>query len=133
MITTTVEGTLPVLNTDLAPVMAEIKDKMTKSILLNFAVGGRPNGWQPLKKTGLASHLTKTGMLKASISGESGENWAESGTSKSKVIYAAVHEWGYAAKNIPQRAYVLFQNTDIEEYKKMLVDHIIKTKQPVKI
>lgn len=134
MINVEVSGTLPTVNTDLTDVMAEIRDNvMTKSLLLNFEQGGRPQVWQPLKKTGQPSHLFKTGRLKGSILGTSGKDWAESGTSKGRCIYAAVHQFGWPAKNIAERKYIMFQEEDKAQIKRLLVNHIFHTSEPVKI
>ncbi len=83
MITATVTGALPRVNTDLSPKMALAAKIMEESIKLNFIQGGRPVSWEP-RKSQLFSHplLFASGGLYSSIYSTSGDRWAEAGARK---------------------------------------------------
>ena len=84
------------------------------SIKRNFAEGGRPNTWQPLKKTGQPSHLFKTGKMFNDVTFDSGEDYAEAGMLFHQEVWYWVHQYGSAKRNIPIREYILFQDEDID-------------------
>ena len=103
----------------------EIGDYMTRSVLENFRTGGRPNRWQPLR-SGEPSHLLDSGMLFASITydvSRQGPDWVVKIGPKG-VPYAAVHQFGYPARNIPQREYLVFQRQDKRWIGQRILKHI---------
>ena len=114
------------IDLDLTNAMRDIAVHTANSIERNFVAGGRPSKWRPLKD-GRASYLYKTGALLRSISYRSGRDWASAGTDFEP--YAAVHQFGYAPKNIPPRPFVVLQEDDEDWAVKRVgreVDLIIK-------
>lgn len=142
MIESSISGYLPKIRTDATPLMERIKDEvLLRSILGNFMAGGRPNSWQP-KRNGWPSFLYKTGALRNSIQGSSGENWAKAGTSKGACMYALIHNFGGVINNafgkgiqivMPERRFVMFQEYDKETILKMATGYFVEFNEPVKI
>lgn len=129
MITMEMTGKFPQLNSDFLPEMEKVSLMMYDSIEENFIAGGRPNQWPPLKKTGAKSHLIKTGALLASIESSFDKESATVGTSTRKVIYAAVHQFGWSEKNIPARQYIMFQESDKKAILEIISGAIFKSPQ----
>jgi phage gpG-like protein len=127
MITMEMTGKFPQLNSDFLPEMEKISLMMYDSVEENFIAGGRPNQWEPLKKTGLKSHLIKTGALLASIEPSFDKESAKVETKG--IIYAGVHQFGWPEKNIPQRMYMMFQEIDKERILKIISDAIFITSE----
>lgn len=148
MIDMEINGTLPMVASDFSPVMEKIAERMARSVQLNFDLGGRP-GWVPLKGV-QETPLVLTGRLRRSIYKESDATTSEVGSRG--VPYAGIHQFGGTIKHpgsskrqafrvgeewvvtnytrphdirIPARPYLVFQDSDIEEYKSMLVGHAI--------
>jgi phage gpG-like protein len=127
MITMEMTGKFPQLNSDFLPEMEKISLMMYDSVEENFIAGGRPNQWPPLKKTGLKSHLIKTGALLASITSSFDKESARVGTNTNEIPYAAVHQFGYPPKNIPMRQYLMFQESDKQAILEIISTAIFST------
>lgn len=127
MIDLTFGGTLPDMTQelDLSEGMKEAAQYMMESVYKNFTAGGRPSGWAA-KKDGSQSYLIKTGALLSSIEPTSDKTSFRVWTSKEKVPYCFVHQFGYAARNIPARPYMVFQKEDKEYIVNLFKDHIVK-------
>ena len=120
----------------------------TASIETNFKVGGRygsqPGGggrakWRPRKvdsftKLGNADVtwpiLSKSGRMRDSIMKESLNKGskAEQGVmiKTQNIVYAAVHQYGYAKRNIPKRPFMVVQNKDVSDMTDILDEHLQK-------
>ena len=89
----TIEGHLQ----DLGPPLEATKQLLLTSVRDNFAAGGRPTPWVPLRRArrrgslGSAIPLNDTGTLRASITGEVSGNTVTIGTN---LAYAAIHNFG---------------------------------------
>ena len=71
MINIEIEAQLPDLSKlDFTNTFEKISRHLELSIKKNFAEGGRPETWEPLKKSGQPSHLYKTGALFNTIGSE---------------------------------------------------------------
>ncbi|MCF8012418.1 MAG: phage virion morphogenesis protein [Clostridiales bacterium] len=96
-----------------------ISELMRSSVLQNFREGGRPEKWKPsirAQKTG-GQTLVDTGRLRGSIYAKANNNSAKVGTN---VIYAAAHNFGYPPRNLPQRKFLMFQDEDLKEAKRVV-------------
>ena len=89
----TMEGHLQ----NLGPPLEATKELLLTSVRDNFAQGGRPQPWAPLRRSrrrgslGSAIPLNDTGVLRASIAGEVSGNTVTIGTN---LAYAAIHNFG---------------------------------------
>lgn len=101
---------------------------MLNSINDNFLDSGRPSSWAPLAKSTLKQKLRKgyssrplvrTGILKASIAPSVDSQGFKIGTS---VSYAKYNQFG--TRKMPSRPFVIFQDQDIEDINKLVVDYI---------
>lgn len=100
----------------------DIGNEVKKSIDLNFDQSGRPTRWTPRKKNKPWPILKKSGKLKEGTYFENIKNGVAVGN---RVIYQAVHNFGYPANNILQREYHMLQNDDIENIEQKIKKHII--------
>jgi len=139
MIEITMTGNFPTLQPITSQTMESITMLMFRSIQDNFVAGGRPNQWEPLKKTGEPSFLAQSGTLMKSLEGSWDNYSAKVGIDTGKIKYAAIHQFGGTIKhpgsdkfqvfdigdtvvfthgtkahniNIPARPYLLFQEID---------------------
>ena len=108
----------------------EVSQFMHSSVLDNFRNGFGPGGkWPPLKKTGFTSHLLETGRLFASIVYETYMEGRDVVVSKVKSVgvpYAAVHNFGYPPKKIPERRFMAFHRIDLKTINDIWGKHIVK-------
>ena len=116
------------IRTDLSPIMVKVAKIMERSIKANFAAGGRPTSWLPLKK-GTGKPLWGSGVLRGTLNVRSGNNWAEAGMGEG-LPYAWIHHRGGMAgrghkSNIPARPYMVLQREDLDKIGKMLGSFII--------
>jgi len=96
-----------------------IGELMRSSVLENFRQEGRPEKWKPsirAQEEG-GQTLTDEGHLKGSIYAIAKRQSLQLG---SPLVYASVHNFGYPPKNIPKRKFLLFQEEDIKQAKKIL-------------
>ncbi len=140
---------------NLSGVFRNFGEYMKGSIEQNFAAGGRPERWQPLKMatmvawhTGKKSYwnksggamtakgkaawqgrlpLTDTARLRRSINYIAAARGINIGTN---LIYAGIHQFGGQAgrghkTTIPARPYLLFQDADIDYFERLLLEFII--------
>ncbi len=126
---------------DQTPAMQAIELVMLYSAQKTFADGGRPETWQPLstatikrrrnKDKGSIKVLRDTGYLMQSLMPESTNQYsirevgpltAMIGTSRPG---AAAHQEGNS--RTPQRAFLIHQEEDIEDYKTIILDHVAGT------
>lgn len=121
-------GDLKLKGVDLTPAMKRGGLVMLSSINQNFARGGRPVAWRPLKDATLKTKLKKgygpyplirTGNLRKSISAQPGPESLIIGTS---IIYGRTHQQGRGA--IPARPYLLFQKSDIQQIQKLILRYL---------
>jgi phage virion morphogenesis protein len=108
------------------PLMKIFGAVIVRSVQKNFEAGGRPNAWIPSQRvlTGLVkkSHGEmgagggKTlivqgwaGGLLGSIHSNASRDEVKIGTPK---IYGAVHQFGWAERNIPARPFLVIQDED---------------------
>lgn len=125
MINIEIEARLPNLeNLNFTSTFEKIARHMELSIKRNFAEGGRPETWTPLKKNGQPSHLYKTGKLFGTMGSNFGETFAEAGA-MTLLPYSWVHQRG-GGNNIPARPYVLFQQEDIDFIMQEFSNDIVK-------
>jgi len=108
---------------------------MLRSVKQNFLAEGRPEKWTPLSAATMAGRirrkrgmkiLTVSAMLQNSIAFNVGRNKVSIGTN---LIYGRIQQKGGMAGRgrkvkIPARPYLLFQDSDIDIGKKMLLDYI---------
>lgn len=130
---------------NLRPVLGAAGQYMLGSIQRNFDSEGRPRKWKPLSpatlmtwvrkrktwvgKRGLTAAgrralagrkiLTDTGRLRNSINYRAEVNRLIIGTN---VSYAPYHQFG--TKKMPARPFLLFQNEDIVEIRRMIADYL---------
>lgn len=137
---------------NLLPVMKPIAETIRTSVIKNFETGGRPDKWKPsfraLSENGQT--LVKSGRLRNSIWAKATPDTAVVGTN---VKYAGIHQFGgrtaphvieprkkkalfwlgalhpvrqvtHPGSNIPARPFLVIQNEDFEEIKRMLVRRI---------
>ena len=139
---------------NLAPVLRAFGQYLLGSIERNFAAGGRPTAWEPLKlATKVAWHtrrsswwskgggmtakgraawegrkpLTDTGRLRRSI--QVAEVTPRSVTIGTNLVYAAIHQFGGLAGRgrkvrIPARPYLVFQEEDVRRAEEMLLAYL---------
>jgi phage virion morphogenesis protein len=118
------------------PAMQIIGQRVVKSVVENFMVGGRPQGWQPLAPATLAAKKGGSilvgkgfgGGLLGSIHAEPENDAVVVGTDK---VYGAVHQFGGKAgrglkTTIPQREFLLIQDGDYQEIKEDLGHFILR-------
>lgn len=130
---------LPVISDDFTAVLGEIGEYMMDSITMNFYQGGRPETWEPLKRTGEPSLLMQSGRLVSSLQMASNDTEAKVWIDTNAVPYAAIHNFGGVIKHpgsnkfqafewngemvftwstkphdipIPQRQFMMFQEED---------------------
>jgi phage virion morphogenesis protein len=139
---------------NLTPVLRAFGQYMLGSVERNFAAGGRPTAWEPLKfmtkvywhtrrksfwgKTRMTSRgraawdrrkpLTDMGRLRRSI--QVAEVTPRSVAIGTSVIYAAIHQFGGMAGRgrkvfIPARPYLVFQDEDIQRADEMIAAYIM--------
>jgi phage gpG-like protein len=95
------------------------------SVMENFDSGGRPTGWAA-KKTGEPSYLYQSGHLRSSIDWRSDKDSFTVSVSSAQVPYAFAMHFGYAARNIRPRQYMMFQKEDEELIQSMFADELVK-------
>ena len=93
------------------------------SVHRNFDVEGRPVKWKPRKDNKPHPILNKSGRLKNSIYVEEQKNGVSIG---SRVPYQAVHQYGYAPRNIPARPYLTIQEQDKKQILNEIKKYILK-------
>jgi len=139
---------------NLTQVLRAFGQYMLGSVERNFAAGGRPTAWEPLKiiskvdwhtrrksfwgKTSMTARgqaawegrkpLTDTGRLRRSI--QVAEVTPRSVVIGTSVIYAAIHQFGGMAGRgrkvlIPARPYLVFQDEDIQRADEMIAAYIM--------
>ena len=81
------------------------------SVHRNFDEGGRPVKWQPRKVDRPWPILRKSGDLRNAHYVESIPNGVAIGN---RIVYQAVHNFGYPPRNIPQREYLMVQPEDLQ-------------------
>jgi phage gpG-like protein len=140
LISVTITGTIPEVNTDLSEAMTEAADIMQKAIQLNFTMGGRPFAWEPLKPPRSGTPLVARGDLYRSVNSESGDSWAETragGNFANPAIPRALHgrDWGtYTmtgrnhASRLPARPFMILTDFDIEKIGDVILRDFIITK-----
>jgi len=124
-------------SSNLNQALFEIANLMDSSVEQNFVEEGRPVKWKALsnrrigekEKAGKldAGILTFSGQLRGSIASNIQGNNVFVGTNKE---YAKDHQEGNAKERIPKRPFLLFQKEDIEEYRDILLDHLLKGMPP---
>ncbi|MCP4162593.1 MAG: phage virion morphogenesis protein [Deltaproteobacteria bacterium] len=104
-------------------------ETLVSSTLERFETETDPEGkkWKQSKRAEKegGQTLTKTAVLKNSISYEASNDLVIYGTSND--IYAAIHQFGGAAVGMPEivaRAYIGISEEDIEEIKEMVAIHM---------
>jgi phage virion morphogenesis protein len=142
---------------DMTPVLKPIGETIRTSIVKNFEVGGRPQGWMKLSPlTVIKARGYKTARAKGNVfnvgvkAGESGKKILVSSGRLMKsinvqqvsarevvvgtnVVYAAIHHFGGQAGRgrkvtIPARPYMLIQKEDWEEIARIASDYLLKQK-----
>lgn len=102
---------------------------MLRSVDNNFASGGRPRIWAPLKAATVRRKARKgqfltlvgdTGKLRSEISFDVDGNSLKVGTN---IPYGRVHQLG-GGNNIPARPYLVFQKRDIDQINRLVMQHI---------
>jgi len=89
----------------------------------NFDVGGRPNKWKKRKKNYPWPTLRRTDALRNANIVEA----IPGGTSiVNRIIYQAVHNFGYPKRNIPKREYLLIGKQNRKHITRFLSDHLTK-------
>ena len=73
--------------------------------------------------SGTVRMLQDTGSLYTSIGQKSGRDFAITGTKKA---YAAVHEFGFSERNIPQRQFIFLNREEADELRKFLANKLIE-------
>jgi phage virion morphogenesis protein len=132
-----VTGTMMRLNDDFAEPMGEIGLMMFDSVQQNFFSGGRPDQWEPIKKTGMPSHLFQSGALLASIQMSSDSDSAKVFIDTSRMKYAAIHNFGGGivfdthTVNMPQRQFMMFQEEDKAKILQILSNAIFTTSERI--
>jgi phage virion morphogenesis protein len=76
-----------------------------------------------VKGSGTFQILVSTGDLRNSINQSSGRDFAITGTNK---VYAAVHEFGFSERNIPQRQFIFLNREEADELRKFLNNKLIE-------
>lgn len=123
-------------STDLTVPMKQGALLMMGSINENFMTGGRPQHWRALAPKTLKRKIRqglspvpltgRTGILRSSIASSVTQTGFKLGTS---LVYARIHQrGGQAGRNhattIPARPYLVFQDEDIQEINKLVVNYI---------
>jgi phage gpG-like protein len=152
LISVTITGTIPEVNTDLSERMVEVADIMQKAIELNFTMGGRPFAWPALAPPRGGTPLVASGGLYQSIESEGGDTWAETSVGKDWMplrsrkkrsasnvgaILRALHgkDWGtftmtgrnHAAR-LPARPFMVLTDFDVEKIGDVILRDFIITK-----
>ena len=127
---------------DLSPVMKNIGETALTSIRKNFEVGGRPGSWPGLKLSTIKGRLAQghwpgkilirhgvSGGLLGSLSYKAHSDRVVLSANK---VYAAIHHFGGKAgrghkANIPARPFMLIQQEDWEEIKRLAEAYLLKT------
>lgn len=102
-----------------------------QSEMKTFRMGGRPS-WKPSGRVeGMekGQTLQKTGKLRNSVTGTSpgsvrrkkGKNELVFGTN---LIYAPTHQFGYKARNIPERKFLVVYPEDIDKMEKIFASDL---------
>lgn len=121
------EGTIT-KSSDLTAPMKMGAQLMMGSINENFQASGRPMHWkslavstlrQKIRKGYSSMPLIRSGMLKASITPKVDTKGFRVGTA---VSYAKYNQFG--TRHIPSRRFVIFQDQDIQDINKIVVDYI---------
>lgn len=101
---------------------------MMGSVNDNFSQSGRPSAWralapstlrQKIRKGYSSRPLVRTGILKSSISPKVDKESFRVGTS---VSYAGYNQFG--TRKMPARPFVVFQDHDVQDINKLVVDYI---------
>ena len=147
---------IKVTRDDVTPLLARLKEKMGNlspfmknagevlitSIRKNFETGGRPEKWQGLKASTIKGRMLQghwpgkilirhgvSGGLLGSLSYKASPDRVVVSANK---IYAAIHHFGGKAgrghkANIPARPFMLVQDEDWSEIKRMAGEYLLKT------
>jgi phage virion morphogenesis protein len=125
----------------LAPLMKNCGEILLTSIRKNFEQGGRPAKWQGLKTSTIRGRMLQghwpgkilvrhgvSGGLLGSISYRASSDKVVVSANKT---YAAIHHFGGKAgrghkANIPARPYMMVQNEDWAEIKKLALSYMTK-------
>jgi phage virion morphogenesis protein len=127
---------------DLSPVMKNVGETLLASIQRNFELGGRPKKWPGLKPSTIKQRLAQghwpgqilvrhgvSGGLLGSISYRASSDQVVLSANK---VYAAIHHFGGMAGRgqkvkIPARPFMLIQNGDWAEIKRLAGEYLTKT------
>jgi phage gpG-like protein len=121
VITVTIEGSLPKIPTDYTPIMEKVSALMLGSVRRNFGEGGRPVTWMPLKKTGEASYLFRSGSLLQSIMPTFGQTFAEVSSHR---FYDKFLQFG--TRKMVARPFMLFQSEDVTSITSLFGSELVK-------
>lgn len=116
---------------DMTHAMQDAGRIVHRSVMRNFALGGRPR-WKPLKDGSGRRPLVRTGRLRDSISWKASPTGVSIGTG---LRYAAVHQFGGRAGRagragrglgspIPARPYLVLQPEDHQAVTKAISDYL---------
>jgi len=122
MISTSVTGTLPEINTDFSEAMKEIRELMYKSVMQNFASSGRPS-WPPRTKSYPWPMLRKSDTMYNAITRESDMTSATVFVPDSIRYAVYVHS---GTRKMPPRPFMMFQDEDYEAILNILAKHLYK-------
>lgn len=100
----------------------EIGQDARESILRNFDVGGRPKKWPKRKINRPWPILNRKGSLKNAHYVNPIKDGVIIGNRK---VYAAVHNYSYPPRNIPQRKYLMIPPGDAIGIKRKIKKHLV--------
>lgn len=128
MITFSITGNLPTVNTDLTETMAKVSELLKHSVQRNFVEEGRPTAWQSLKNpvVSASNMLFDSGALFSSIRNESDANSATVTAGEGLGKYPFVHQFGsqHTVPVTPRSVgyfWWMFHNTGDEMWKRMAI------------
>ncbi len=135
--------------------MSDVGELVRNSVVRNFEEGGRPASWKPLAASTVLGRISRkdftrsgrlraqagrrlrggtplsdSGTLRNSVSVRATNEKAEIGP-KGSIPYAAIHQLGGTAGRgrqveIPARPYLLVQDRDWPDIRKVLVRHLME-------
>jgi len=127
---------------NLSPVMKNIGETVLTSIRKNFEMGGRPQKWAGLKESTIKQRIRQghwpgnilvrhgvSGGLLGSLSYRAHPDKVVMSANK---VYAGIHHFGGQAgrggkANIPSRPFMLVQDEDWGEIKRLAGEYLLKT------
>ncbi len=99
----------------------QVGEIVRQSVHLNFVKGGRPTKWPKRRRSYPHPILRASDTLKNAHYIETILNGVAVGN---RLIYQAVHNFGYPPRNIPQREYLLVQDRDRNDINKLFRKHL---------